>query len=43
LDCKPAKYGGEGEKERGEAGCKVTANLDIETKKLYERDKWVIY
>jgi hypothetical protein len=29
--------------ERGEAGCKITASLDTETKKLCERDKLTMY
>jgi hypothetical protein len=43
--CKLAKYWGEEDKrgERGEAGRKLTVGLDIKIKKLYERDKWVMY
>ena len=42
---KPAKCWGGGEKraERGEAGYKLTADLDKRTKKLYEKDKWALY
>ena len=29
--------------ERGEAGCKLTADLDTRTEKLYERDRWAMY
>jgi len=29
--------------ERGEAGCKLTVSLGTGTKKLCERDKWVMY
>jgi hypothetical protein len=31
------------EERRGEAGCKLIAGLDIRTKKLCERDEWVMY
>jgi hypothetical protein len=34
---------GERREERGEAGCKLTADLVTKTKKLYERDKWDMY
>ena len=29
--------------ERGEADCKLTVGLGTKTKKIYERDKWVMY
>jgi hypothetical protein len=41
MGCNPAKCWGGG--ERGEAGCKLIACLDTVTKKLCERDKWVMY
>ena len=29
--------------EGGEVGCKLTASFDTRTKKIYEKDKWVMY
>ena len=33
----------EREKERGEVGCKLAANLGTKTKRSYERDMWPLY
>jgi hypothetical protein len=44
--CKQAECRGwrrEGRRERGEAGCKLIADLDTRTKKLGETDKWTMY
>jgi hypothetical protein len=44
-DCKQTECRGwrrEGRRERGEAGCKLTADLDTRTKKLGETDKWTV-